>query len=303
MGMKILIILSLAATCLARHRTDDRKAFLFPSQPSSNKSSHTFEWPEFGNSGSLGTDISKKTEKTSEESGFVLTNPKRRDVKLGRGFPVFGFRGPLKQAQSDNIKSDATIKLESPSFIENATPVLEKGESSSSSESQAVDQQQSSSSEESSQSFSEETKAKVANPELSSITATVVEGKKFSSEETDAPNPNQDVVNDQEESPKKAPKPSLENQQSRVLKKENLFLKFGLQPSAQKYSLGDIDSKRPQPAKRKRRLGQRSLRSAEFNIPELAIKLDKGGSRNVQRPQGGIVANHKKKSVQKRFKK
>ncbi|XP_071985665.1 uncharacterized protein [Engystomops pustulosus] len=290
--MKLLILLSLAAICWAGHGKIDRKGFLFPGQPKSGKGLNTFAWSEYGSIGSLNLEKSNRAAKTSEDSGPsgpVLSNPNRRDVKIGRGFPGFGFHGPLKQVPSDDIKNKAQ-----PSFIENPTPELKKEKSSSSEESQASDDKPGKSS-------------SAESSESSSLS---------SSEETNVPNPNEEAPNNSnisapadnqtDASEKEEPEPSVENDKSKVFDKiEEPPMKLTFMPFVAAKGLGhpnrirDVDTKRPEAAKRTRALGHRPLRSVDFNIGDFGIKLKNEGGRNVLGPQGGIEKKQQQKRVRR----
>ncbi|XP_069611975.1 uncharacterized protein [Ranitomeya imitator] len=285
--MKIVIILSLAAICLAK----SRKAFHFPSSAQA-VNRIVFE-PE--NGASLNHGKSHNSEKSSEESGLVLSNPSRRDVKIES--PVFGFRG--KAGHSGGIKN---ISPEEPIFIENTTPVLEKGKSSSSGESQAVnDKQEASSSEESNQeeanaadanqnvSSGEENKAAAVNQDDSSNEENNLQAiteKEASSEEINAPNASND---------EQIIKPA-ESQEEPKIKVFNTTAnqKIPFQPFSRAIKLvpriiaRDVDGERPEAAKHSRGRGHRLLRSIELNLAELDIKP------NVQGPQGRIQTANKR---------
>ncbi|XP_077113214.1 uncharacterized protein LOC143768424 [Ranitomeya variabilis] len=279
--MKIIIILSLAAICLAK----SRKAFHFPS--SAKAVNHIVFEPENGKS--------HNSEKSSEESDLVLSNPSRRDVKIES--PVFGFRG--KAGNSGGIKN---ISPEEPIFIENTTSVLEKGKSSSSEESQAVDdKQEASSSEESNQeeanaadanqnvSSGEENKAAAVNQDDSSNeenSLQAIKEKEASSEEINATNANQDTSNDEQII---KPAESQEEPKIKVFNgKANRKIPFQPFSRAIKLIPRDVDGERPEAAKHSRGRGHRLLRSIELNLPELDIKP------NVQGPQGSIQTAKKR---------
>ncbi|XP_073404202.1 uncharacterized protein [Dendrobates tinctorius] len=256
--------------------------------------------PENGASPNHGK--SHNSEKSSEESGLVLSNPSRRGVKLDSAFANRGFHDRYA-LHSGGIKNNSPKEL---IFLENTTPVLEKLE-----ENQAVAEQESkskpsiSSSEESNAadanpnvSSGEENKAAVVNQDVSSNEENnlqAIEEKESSSEEINAPNANQEAPNNEEivKPAESQEEPSTEAPKIKVFnRKANRKIPF--QPFSRAIKLvpriiaRDVDKERPEAAKHSRGRGHRLLRSIELNLPDLDIKA------NVQGPQGRIQTANKR---------
>ncbi|XP_068111642.1 uncharacterized protein [Hyperolius riggenbachi] len=310
--MKIILLLSLAAFCLA-NRHQGRPQFSFPG-PSSGNRSHTLEWNNFVKSLSQSEETSAHHHdgnRSPRDAGFALFNPNRKDVKIEQ-FPGLRFQ-PGKSAEN---KQENSFLSESSSEESSHSDSHDK-ESSSTSSMSASDEKSSSSGGDNSESHSADNE----EPSVNNIAVSNQEESQ-SKEESAGPAANEEsevpsndqaqtASNDNTEEPatdegNNVPPPSPpprssseEHDHSKLIKKKILDEILGFQPSVpannkgRRFALRDVDVPRPSKKPQVRSRGTRGI--GDFGN----IVLSVGKNQNIGEPQGQIKGTKKQRQVGK----